>query len=456
MRVAAALLVGLALWVVVRGHDGYDMAYALLWGDELWHGRLPELRSAFAPTPHPLSNLLGLIVAPFGRPGGADAFRLAIALAFGATGVAAFEVGRRLFDSAAAGVLAAVLILTRPALLAGALRGSIDIPALALTLFALDALLRRRFETALVLLGVAGLLRPEAWLLSFAVAAWCVWREDGRARVILLAVAAPVLWCAADLIVTGDPLFSLTGTRSLAEELGRASGASTAPLLVPELIERVIGLPLMLAGAVALLALSDQPSPRFKVTLAALLLALATFVVIGAAGLPLLARYLLPAAALLAILGAGVAAGEARGPPPHAAARRAGRARAPLAAGCGRARRGAACRRDRVPARGRSGHLHRAARRGARLARPARRPGRPAHARAHPGLRAVERGHVPARPADRVRDRPACRRHRPDPGGRRDRHPAQRPRRREPAERERPGAAAAAPAARLRAQRPVA
>ncbi len=319
MRVAAALLVGLALWVVVRGHDGYDMAYALLWGDELWHGRLPELRSAFAPTPHPLSNLLGLIVAPFGRPGGADAFRLAIALAFGATGVAAFEVGRRLFDSAAAGVLAAVLILTRPALLAGALRGSIDIPALALTLFALDALLRRRFETALVLLGVAGLLRPEAWLLSFAVAAWSVWREDGRARVILLAVAAPVLWCAADLIVTGDPLFSLTGTRSLAEELGRASGASTAPLLVPELIERVIGLPLMLAGAVALLALSDQPSPRFKVTLAALLLALATFVVIGAAGLPLLARYLLPAAALLAILGAGVAA--TAGPRAAAAAR---------------------------------------------------------------------------------------------------------------------------------------
>ncbi len=36
-----------------------------------------------------------------------------------------------------------------------------------------------------------------------------------------------------------------------------------------------------------------------------LLLALATFVVIGAAGLPLLARYLLPAAALLAILGRG-------------------------------------------------------------------------------------------------------------------------------------------------------
>src|SRR3954453_13579665 len=179
-RLAGAVLAGLALWVVVRGHDGYDMAYALLWGDELWHGRLPELESAFAPTPHPLANLLGLVVAPLGRPAGADAFRLVIALSFGALGVAAFDVGRRLFDSAAAGVLAAALLLTRPALLAGALRGSIDIPALALTLLALDALLRRRFTAALVLLGVAGLLRPEAWLPSFPPPAW--WGGGGGGR----------------------------------------------------------------------------------------------------------------------------------------------------------------------------------------------------------------------------------------------------------------------------------
>jgi hypothetical protein len=253
------------------------------------------------------------VVAPLGRPAGADAFRLVIALSFGALGVAAFDVGRRLFDSAAAGVLAAALLLTRPALLAGALRGSIDIPALALTLLALDALLRRRFTAALVLLGVAGLLRPEAWLLWFAVAAWCVWREGGRGQVVALALAAPAVWCAADLIVTGDPLFSLAGTRSLSEELGRASGASNAPLLVPRLITTVVGLPVLLAGGVALIALSEKPSPRFKATLAVLGVALATFVVIGAAGLPLLARYLLPAAALLAILGAGVAAT----PQPH-------------------------------------------------------------------------------------------------------------------------------------------
>ena len=83
-------------------------------------------------------------------------------------------------------------------------------------------------------------------------------------------------------------------------------------MLVPRLLKSTIGVPLMLAAAFALLALSERPSPTFKATLAVLLLALATFVVIGAAGLPLLARYLLPAGAVLVILGAGVAATSPR------------------------------------------------------------------------------------------------------------------------------------------------
>jgi hypothetical protein len=199
------------------------------------------------------------------------------------------------------------VLLTRPALLAATVRGSIDVPALAFTLFALTAVLKRRFVLALVLLGLAGLLRPEAWLLAFAVAVW--WRRPAG---FALALAAPVLWCTADLLATGDPLHSLTGTRALAEELNRPRSAPLAPLLVPRLISAVIGLPVLLAGAAALVALSAKPSRRFQTMLVALLLTLATFVAIGAAGLPLLARYLLPPAALLAILAAGVA--TTRGP----------------------------------------------------------------------------------------------------------------------------------------------
>lgn len=309
-RFAIAAAVALAFWLAVRGHDGYDLAYALLWGDALAHGSLPDLRSPYAPTPHPLANALGALVAPFGRPLSADLFRLVTVLALGAVGVAAFDLGRRLFG-AGAGVLAALVLVTRPALVAGALRGSIDIPALALTLFALNALLgeRRHWHRALVLLALAGLLRPEAWLLSLAVVAW-----SRRASLLPLALAAPVLWCAADLIVTGDPLFSFTGTRALAEELNRPRSAPLAPLLVPRLLVSVLGLGVLLAGAAALVELSDRPTPRFRAVLAVLLLALATFVALGVAGLPLLARYLLTPAALLTILAAGVVVNGSRPP----------------------------------------------------------------------------------------------------------------------------------------------
>lgn len=309
-RFAIGAAVALAFWFAVRGHDGYDLAYALLWGDALAHGSLPDLRSAFAPTPHPLANALGALLAPFGRPLSADLFRLVTILSLGAVAVAAFDLGRRLFG-VGAGVLAAVVVITRPALVAGALRGSIDLPALALTLFALNALLaeRRHWHRALVLLALAGLLRPEAWLLSLAVVAWA-----RRPSLLPLALAAPVLWCVADLIVTGDPLFSFTGTRELAEELNRPRSAPLAPLLVPRLIASVLGLGVLLAGAAALVELSDRPTPRFRAVLAVLLLALATFVAIGAAGLPLLARYLLPPAALLAVLAAGVVVDGSRPP----------------------------------------------------------------------------------------------------------------------------------------------
>src|SRR3954468_12630443 len=276
----ASLSLGLVLWIPVRGHDGYDLAYALLWGDELFHGRLPQLRGAFAPTPHPLANLVGALVAPLGRPAGSEAYRLLICISLGATAVAAFQVGRRLLGTPT-GVLAAVVLVTRPALVASALRGSIDIPALALTLFALDALLATRFAAALILLAVAGLLRPEAWLLSFAVAAW--WRRPAG---VAIALSAPLAWCLADLIVTGDPLFSFHSTRALAEELGRPRSAPLAPLLVPRLLASAIGLPLLVAGTVGLVALSERPSGHFRAVLAVLLLALATFVLIGAAGLP--------------------------------------------------------------------------------------------------------------------------------------------------------------------------
>ena len=74
-------------------------------------------------------------------------------------------MGRRLF---------AALLLTRPLLVLEAGQAVIDIPFLALVLAAMIAEARhpRSGYAVPVLLGLAGLLRPEAWLLAVAWAAW--------------------------------------------------------------------------------------------------------------------------------------------------------------------------------------------------------------------------------------------------------------------------------------------
>ncbi len=62
----------------------YDTQYALLWGDDLVHGRTPDYDVPFAPTPHPLATLVGLL-------GSEDVF---IVLAFLALGDKVLELMR--------------------------------------------------------------------------------------------------------------------------------------------------------------------------------------------------------------------------------------------------------------------------------------------------------------------------------------------------------------------------
>ena len=65
----AAVLAGvvvLALFFGLRTYPNYDSYYQLLWGQDLGHGRLPDYNVFRSPTPHPLSELVGLALAPFG------------------------------------------------------------------------------------------------------------------------------------------------------------------------------------------------------------------------------------------------------------------------------------------------------------------------------------------------------------------------------------------------------
>jgi hypothetical protein len=297
------LLALAALAAYGRGYVGYDGFFALAWGSELMHGGVPDFESPVAPTPHPLSLLVGALLSPLDS-GAPTAYQALVLLSFGALGWAAFELGRRLF-STPVGAVFALLMLTRPALAREMLHASIDIPFLALVMSAaaVEAGRPRRGVLVLLLLAAAGLLRPEAWLLSAAYLAYLFPDAAPRERVRLsaLAAAAPVLWALTDLLLTGDPLHSLHGTRELAEQLDRPRSAGTAPQLLPRYLLYILEEPVTWCGVAGCLAVLWLFYQRALLPLAILFLGLLGFLVLGVAGLPLLTRYLLLPALMLAL-----------------------------------------------------------------------------------------------------------------------------------------------------------
>src|SRR5215208_463341 len=173
--------------------------FALLWAQDVANGHLPEYTADFAPTPHPLQTAFGLLALPFGDAAD-DVLVFATLLAFGLLVYLAFALGRELF-SPWVGVVAALVVLTRPALERDALLAYQDVPFAVLVVGAVlvEARRRKAGTPVLALLAVAGLLRPEAWVLSGLYVLW-IWRErdnGGRARAVALAAAAPLIWAAS-------------------------------------------------------------------------------------------------------------------------------------------------------------------------------------------------------------------------------------------------------------------
>ena len=313
---AAALAVALRL-VYGLPQVGYDAWWSLAWGRAAAHGAVPGLTATLAPTPHPLAILLAAPLSLLGPAAPAVLGVLALAV-LAALGTTACVLGARLFGPAA-GVLAAALLLTRPLLVGQALQCSVDVPFLALVLGAGAALTRGRDRRALVLLALAGLLRPEAWPLALAAAVWTAWPRPSSSRALAvalaLAAAGPVLWALFDLVCTGDPLHSLHGTRELADGLGRPRSLGTALHVAPDYLTVVLGDGVALLGGAAAIAAVWLDGRRAVLPLVVLGAGVAGFLVLGVAGLPLLYRYTLLPAAALALLAAwapGALAGHVR------------------------------------------------------------------------------------------------------------------------------------------------
>ena len=330
-RLAAPLAIAggaLALRLIAGvGFANYDTLYALAWGGQLSRGSTPAYGVPIAPTPHPLLEALGVVLAPFG-PRAAENVTVALGfLALSACGWAIYRLGAEWFGRAA-GALAALIFLTRVPVLSYGVRAYVDIPYLMFVLCALAVESRhRRLHDApagasvLVLLALAGLLRPEAW--AFSGLYWLYlldlvprWARKPAAQprsrreivqLTLLAAAAPLIWVLSDLAVTGDPLWSLTNTQHTAETLGRETGIANVPEYIPRRIGEILRPPVLVAaalgGVLSLLWL------RRRALLGALagVLAVVVFAAFATVGLPINSRYAFLASAILSIFaGAGV------------------------------------------------------------------------------------------------------------------------------------------------------
>jgi hypothetical protein len=306
--IAWTLVLGLVAWALAgRGLANYDTLYALVWGRDLAHGHLPDYEVSLAPTPHPLATLVGAVLSVLGASGAIGATLVLAFVWLGALGWVTYRLGEA-WVNRAAGALAAAIVLTRRPVLDFGARAYLDVPYLVLVLGALLVETRRRRAGApvLVLLGLAGLIRPEAWLFSAVYLAW-LWRGDVRdPRLWALAAAAPLIWALSDLVVTGDALHSLTGTRDTAQRLERITGLDEVPTTVPRRLGEILREPVLFGAAGGgLLALAFL-RPRVALGAAAGVIALLAFCLLATAGLPILGRYLLAPAVILAIFaGAG-------------------------------------------------------------------------------------------------------------------------------------------------------
>jgi len=335
-----AAVTGALLLLFPYGFPNYDTIYALVWGRELAHLESPDYGAALPPTPHPLTDLIGLLATPLGD--GAITVTMIVAyLSLALIGFFVYRLGAIWFDRWI-GAVAAAIVLTRAPFLSNGLRAYIDLPYIALCLGALliEAKRPRAGWHVLALLALAGLLRPEAWLFSIAYLIYLslgpadpshqgVSKEEKapleradtqsaglirpalvRARgafspppitLVLLALAAPILWALFDWITTGSPTYSWTGTKETVETLERQTGPVDLVLYGPRRLGEVLQWPGMV-GALGGVALGLAFLRRRSILgVAAALLALGAFALLACAGLAILPRYTMLAASILAI-----------------------------------------------------------------------------------------------------------------------------------------------------------
>ena len=304
---ALALAVVLA-WALSRSYPNYDAYFHLDWGRQLLRGHAPSFTAYAAPTEHPLYVAVAALCSLFGRFGERVLVLLTmlswVALVWGT-----FRLGRFAFGWAP-GLAAALILASSFAFLLDAVKAFVDMPFVTLVVWAgvlAAAPGQQRRVAVLVLVGLAGLLRPEAWLLALL---WWAWSTRGapageRLGLVALALAAPVVWALVDLAVTGDPLYSVHSTSALAGALGRISGPGELPGKLVRFLSSAVRPPVAAASVVGVVLAWRRLGPRrIAVPLVLLATGVLAFFGLGLIGQPVQPRYLtVPAAALCLFAG---------------------------------------------------------------------------------------------------------------------------------------------------------
>jgi hypothetical protein len=290
---ALAALVG---YLVYPTYPNYDSYYSLLWGRELVGLHHLSFTAYRAPTEHPLAIAFGALLTPLGD--GADRVMVAFAvLSFLILVAGIYALGKTAFTPLV-GAVAAALLVTRFDFPFLAARGYIDISYLAVVLWAavVEARAPRRHPVVvLTMLAAAGLMRPEAWLLTGLYWLWLVPRLTWRQRILYAALGAvgPLVWSGVDLAVTGNWKYSLTATGDLAASLGRNKGASAVPGALYSFLITLAKFPVVVAGTAGLVLAVVLTPRRAMMPLILFLAGVGTFALVGVAGLSVIDRYLL-------------------------------------------------------------------------------------------------------------------------------------------------------------------
>ena len=300
---ALCALAALGLFLLRPTYPNYDSYYTLLWGEQLASGRLPDYDVLRTPTPHPLATVVAALLSPLGQA--ADRVLVLLSLASYLALLALLFRFTQLLLGTLVALVAALVLLTRTDLHFFALRAMVDVQFLALVFGAAVLELRRprRGLPVLVLLLLAGLLRPEAWVLSGVYVLWLFpavgWRSLVRHGALV--ALAPGLWFLSDWLVTGNPLYSLTSTREVAGQFQRQRSVPEAVALIPDFIggsEKVVN---VVAGGLGGLLALWLLRARAALPLALGVLGTAVFLAIAAVGLSVIPRYLVIPSLILSL-----------------------------------------------------------------------------------------------------------------------------------------------------------